>query len=191
MELKTMQAILNGLIEQYAIRLAVKAHHGQVRKYTEEPYIVHPLKVANLVSKVPHSPEMIAAALLHDVVEDTEVTFDDINNLFGLEVTKLVWMVTDQSRPGDGNRATRKEIDRKHLAKANPTAKTIKLADIIDNSKDIIKYDPKFAAVYVKEARALMEVLGEGDSTLFEIADFILGGNSDSSDLLGLVHLIG
>ena len=50
------------------------SHSGQVRKYTGEPYIVHPREVATLVSTVAHTPEMLAAALLHDVVEDTPAT---------------------------------------------------------------------------------------------------------------------
>lgn len=176
-----MENIRDGIIEQYAIRLAVKAHHGQKRKYTGEPYIVHPLIVANLVSKVPHTPQMIAAALLHDVIEDTEVTFDDIDRLFGSYVTNLVWMLTDVSKPEDGNRATRKEIDRKHLAKASPEAQTIKLADLIDNTRDIHLYDPKFSVVYLKECCALLEVLREGDETLFNLAEFLIRGDYDNT----------
>ena len=173
-----MNGILDGVIEEYAIRLAVKAHDGQKRKYTEEPYIVHPLMVAHLVSKVPHTSQMIAAALLHDVVEDTDVTFNNIDRLFGHQVTNLVWWLTDVSKPSDGNRAIRKEIDLKHLAKASPEAQTIKLADIIDNARDIQVYDPKFSVVYLKECRNLLNVLREGDETLFNLAEFIIRGDN-------------
>lgn len=63
-----------------AMRVATAAHEGigQVRKYTGEPYINHPAAVAELVSSVPHTPEMLAAAWLHDTVEDTPITLLDI-----------------------------------------------------------------------------------------------------------------
>ena len=61
---------------QEALMLAIKAHDGQRRKYTGEPYSVHPIGVSKIVETVDHTPEMIAAALLHDVVEDTPVHFE-------------------------------------------------------------------------------------------------------------------
>ena len=73
-------------------------------------------------------------------------------------------------RPQDGNRATRKELDRQHTAKASPDAKTVKLADLISNGKSIIKDDPNFAKVFMKEKAALLEVLTEGDAILFKEA---------------------
>ena len=66
-------------------------------------------------------------------------------------MAELVDDLTDVSKPQDGNRATRKELDRQHTAKASPDAKTIKLADLISNSRSIMKDDPNFAKVYMKE----------------------------------------
>lgn len=142
-------------------------HAGQVRKYTGEPYIYHPIAVAQIVATVTHTDEMLAAALLHDVVEDTDATLDDVEREFGAEVAALVEMVTDVSRPEDGNRAARKAIDRDHIAQASPEGKTIKLADLIHNTQSIVAHDPEFARVYLAEKRALLEVLGEGDPLLF------------------------
>ena len=62
-----------------AIEFATKAHEGQVRKYTGEPYIVHPLEVAEIVKTVEHTEEMLMAAVLHDTVEDTDTTIEDID----------------------------------------------------------------------------------------------------------------
>ena len=107
---------------------------------------------------------MVAAAWLHDTVEDTPATFEEIEREFGADVAALVKELTDVSRPGDGNRAARKAIDREHTAAASPRAKTIKLADIIDNCEDICRHDPKFGRVYLGEARALLAVLAEGDA---------------------------
>ena len=155
---------------------ATAAHAAvkQARKYTGEPYIVHPAEVVRIVSGVEHTPEMLAAAWLHDVVEDTGVSLNVIRAEFGDKVSTLVGWLTDVSRPEHGNRATRKAIDRAHTADAPAEAQTIKLADLISNSKSILKYDPKFAVVYLEEKRLLLEVLIKGDPALLERAKQII-----------------
>ena len=87
--------------------------------------------------------------------------------MFGNEVADLVYWLTDVSRPEDGNRAVRKNIDLLHIAGASPAAKTIKLADIISNSRSILTHDRKFAQVYIPEKAALLSVLTEGDAGLW------------------------
>lgn len=168
-----------GLID-YAYRYAKLAHAGQKRKYTGEPYINHPIAVANLVASVTDDCEMICAALLHDVVEDTDRTLVEIKAEFGVGISTLVGYLTDVSKLSDGNRATRKAIDLLHTASASPNAKTIKLADLIDNSQSIMARDKGFAVVYMKEKNALLDVLTEGDRRLYEkaskiVADYYLG----------------
>ena len=118
--------------------------------------------------------EMLAAALLHDTIEDTDTTKADIEQAFGPEVATLVDELTDISKPEDGNRATRKAMDRAKLANVSARAQTIKLADLIHNSKDIARNDEKFAKVYMKEKAALLDVLVKGDARLMEIARNIL-----------------
>lgn len=152
-------------------------YHGiidQRRKYTNEPYIVHPAAVVEIVRTVPHTKEMLAAAWLHDVVEDTPATIEEVRNTFGREVAALVEMLTDVSCHADGNRAKRKAIDLAHTAKASPEAKTIKLADLIDNTRSIVGRDQNFARVYLKEKERLLEVLKEGDATLWAQAHALL-----------------
>lgn len=155
--------------EGKARRFAEAAHAGidQRRKYTGEPYITHPAAVVELVRSAPHTETMIIAAWLHDTVEDTAVTLDDVEREFGSEVAVLVEHLTDVSRPADGNRKTRKAIDRDHMAKASAMAKTIKLADLIDNMQSIVERDPDFAKVYLTEKALLLEVLRDGDATLW------------------------
>ena len=75
-------------IVQRAFEFATRAHEGQVRKYTGVPYIVHPSEVMGIVSTVEHDDAMLAAALLHDVVEDTDHTVDDIRAEFGDDVAE-------------------------------------------------------------------------------------------------------
>lgn len=155
-------------------KLFATAAHGAVdqrRKYTNEPYIVHPAEVADLVSKtVGVTDEMIAAAWLHDVVEDTPVSLTTIKFHFGQEVADLVDSLTDKSTPQDGNRAKRKEIDRMRLAAASAEAQTIKVADLISNTSTIMQYDPEFAKVYLEEKRKLLEVLVYADRDLLRKA---------------------
>ena len=154
--------------------LAGKAHEGQFRKYSGMPYIVHPIEVATIVQSVDHTDEMIAAALLHDVVEDTEYTVADISKEVSPKVAELVEGLTDVSKPEDGNRKTRKAMDKDHLAKQSAEVQTIKLADVISNSQDIKANDPSFAKVYIEEMKALLEVLDKGDKTLYAKAKEIV-----------------
>ena len=160
---------MTGELEQRALHFATAAHGSidQRRKYTGEPYIVHPIAVAELVRSVPHDEAMSASALLHDAVEDTPVTITEIEAEFGDEVAELVGWLTDVSRPQDGNRRKRKHFDLLHTAKAPPPAKTIKLADLIDNTRTISRYDPSFWPVYRREKEALLHVLREGDPKLW------------------------
>ena len=154
--------------------LAGKAHEGQFRKYSGMPYIVHPIEVATIVQSVDHTDEMIAAALLHDVVEDTDYSFEDIAKEVSPEVADLVKGLTDVSSPQDGNRKVRKAIDKDHLAEQNAEVQTIKLADVISNSQDIKANDPSFAKVYIEEMKALLEVLTKGNKTLYAKAKEIV-----------------
>ena len=153
-----------------ALKFATIAHADQKRKYTGKPYIVHPIEVMQIVSTVEHDEAMLAAALLHDVVEDTDIDIDTIKMVFGEDVSNLVDELTDVSKPEDGNRQTRKAMDRDHTAMASARAQTIKLADLISNSSDILENDPKFAKVYLAEKALLLEVLTKGDASLRERA---------------------
>jgi hypothetical protein len=155
--------------EQYAI-----GAHGRIdqrRKYTNQSYDAHLKAVVDILGEVTDNSEVLAAAWLHDTLEDTPATYDDIEKAFGTEVADLVTELTEVSRASDGNRAVRKAIDRAHLARASANAKTIKLADLIDNCRDIVRHDPKFGRVFVTEAAALLEVRDDGDPVLYARAE--------------------
>jgi len=148
--------------------LAGEAHHGQFRKYTDLPYIIHPIEVMQIVQSVEHDEAMLAAALLHDVVEDCEgYTFDTIKEATNDDVADLVRGLTDVAKPEDGNRATRKAIEKDRLAKEGARVQTVKLADIISNSRDIELHDPKFAKVYNNEMKDLLTVMKKGNKKLY------------------------
>lgn len=149
-----------------ALKTATAAHDKQVRKYTGEPYISHPIAVAELVSTVTDDVSALAAALLHDVIEDTKVTYEDLVTEFGTEIANLVLELTEITTLEDGNRKIRKTIEKDRLAGSSAKAQTIKLADLINNSESIIKYDPNFSVVYLDEMRELVSVLTRGDIVL-------------------------
>lgn len=152
-------------IEQ-ATEFATKAHTGQKRKYTGDDYIVHPIAVAKLVAEKGGNEDQIVAALLHDTVEDTDVTYMDVYDAFGHEVAALVLQLTDvfthEAYP-ELNRAIRKGMEADRLAEVSDEAKLIKLCDMINNTSTIVEHDPKFAEVYLVEKAHLYEVMGLKD----------------------------
>lgn len=151
-----------------AAMFAAEAHRGQFRKYTGLPYIHHPFAVARLVREARGSEAMAIAALLHDVVEDTPVTAAEVEAEFGTEVGDLVLALTNPWPSATGlPRQERKARNQQWLAQASAQAKTIKLADVIDNLDGLVGHDPVFARIYVPEKAALLEVLAEGDAALY------------------------
>lgn len=151
-----------GRLELHALQLAYQAHNGQLRKYTLEPYITHPIAVAGILKagmQRPPSDIMLAAALLHDTLEDTSLRKETILCKCGVAVLQLVEELTDATTLSDGNRAFRKAREAARLATVSPVAKTIKLADIIDNTPSIVQHAKPFARVYVHECTALLEAL--------------------------------
>lgn len=171
-----------------ARRFATEAHHriDHRRRYTNRPYATHLRAVAEIVRSVTDDPELLAAARLHDILEDTTATAEEIERKFGAGVAALVVDLTDVSRPSDGNRAQRKAIDRQHLARASDRAKTIKLADVIDNCTDVVRNDPRFGRVFVAEARSLLDVLEGGHPALLGRARAVV---QRSAEKLGLGEL--
>lgn len=167
-----------GLVERAAV-FARRAHAGQLRKYTGQPYIVHPASVAALVQEVDHTPAMVAAAWLHDVVEDCGVTVDELRRQFGNDVAALVESLTDQAPRLLGNRTVRKAWECHRLAEIDPRAKTVKLADLIDNTTSIVENDRRFARIYLREKEALLAALAGGDPTLMARAWQVLRASND------------
>ena len=158
-----------------ALMLAIKAHGSQRRKYTGELYVTHPIAVSRIIETVEHTPEMVAAALLHDVVEDTSTTLTDIRNLFGETVAMYVHYCSSISELKDGNREFRKKMDTDHYALGPRESQTIKVADFLHNAVSIIRYDPKFFhSTYKYEKKYMLKVLTKADPILVQQAQAIL-----------------
>lgn len=158
------------LIQKAVIYAALK-HGAQKRKYNDSPYFLHPARVAARVAQTDMgrgNSNLIAASYLHDVVEDTDATVQDIENLFGVEVAAIVEMLTNPSKKDEHknkNRAERKKIDREHLKTVPKEVKLIKLIDRIDNIKEL-DVNNSFAKLYGRESELLAEVLTGVDDEL-------------------------
>jgi guanosine-3',5'-bis(diphosphate) 3'-pyrophosphohydrolase len=158
----------NEAVIHQAIGFAACAHRHQKRKYTGEPYFNHCVAVARLVAASGADVSVIIAAVLHDTIEDTDVTLADVIDHFGMQVAALVMEVTSPSSDLDGGRDARHHINLAHLRKASPDACNIKLADIIDNTSTIHERDALFAITYLNEKWDVMEALPHGNTALRE-----------------------
>ena len=157
-----------------ALEFASQAHTGQVRKYTGESYIFHPMAVANIVGTTTDCEDILSAAYLHDVVEDCDVTIEEIEGKFGKRVAQMVSELTNTATYKDGNRAARVAINHARLSNASNGAKTIKLADSLHNMGSIVAHDPKFAKQYLSEKRALLPLLSGGSPALHKLASVFI-----------------
>jgi (p)ppGpp synthase/HD superfamily hydrolase len=140
------------------LELAQEAHAGQTRKYTGEPYLMHPLRVAALVGG--YGPTCVLVALLHDVLEDCPaISAMRIQAVAGLEVRCGVEALTNPSKGTKFSRAERKKMDREHIATQPRDARIIKAYDRIDNLRDMGDAPADFRRLYAHESEQLLEVL--------------------------------
>ena len=124
-----------------AIVFATRAHSGTYRKGTSIPYIVHPIEAAAIVSTMTADPDMIAAAVLHDVVEDTDATVEEISFFFNERIARLVEAESENKRkdlPPQETWMVRKMETLEFLrTKADREAKILALADKLSNMRAI------------------------------------------------------
>lgn len=120
---------------QRAAAFAAKAHEGQYRKDGLTPYVSHPFRVAMTLQHVfgINAEDILAAAILHDVLEDTTHDFDDLSREFGTRIAKWVALLSKDKRLPEG---VRKDVYYEALRKAPVEVKLIKLADLFDNYCD-------------------------------------------------------
>jgi (p)ppGpp synthase/HD superfamily hydrolase len=159
-----------------ASEFAIKAHDGQVRKYNKAPYITHPARVAKATADLSGATEeMVAAAWLHDVVEDTPVSLETIRQEFGDKAAELVgWLTNEAKVPGE-NRALRKKKNAERLSKAPKDAQRIKMLDRMDNLGEM-DYDQAldFCKVYIQESWDLFHAVANADETLAKRFELVL-----------------
>lgn len=129
-----------------AIIFAVKAHHNTERRGKGFPYIVHPLEAMEIVATITPDQELLAAAALHDVIEDTEVTVDELREMFGERIAHLVHAESDQIDgvlfDGQNEEETwhaRKQAAIDRLAAAPHDAKIVAMGDKLSNMRAIAR----------------------------------------------------
>ena len=187
------------------LAFANKAHAGQKRKYTDEDYIIHPMRVAFAgiyAGGRTGKPAAIAAALLHDVVEDTSITFEELRIFLSrvfichrdtAEIMRLVIALTDVYTKDNFielNRNQRKKEERARMALTfDSTLYQIKLADMLDNRSSINKYDPRFAKTFTDEYIAFLNLAANhfGEEDLDYHIAYIKHGY-DCVDAMASIH---
>jgi guanosine-3',5'-bis(diphosphate) 3'-pyrophosphohydrolase len=133
---------MNARLVLKAAQFAALKHKDQLRKGSDElPYIVHLISTALLIAEVGGvtNPEILAAALLHDTIEDTETTPEELTAAFGEKVCRLVEEVSDDKSL---EKAVRKRLQIEHAPELSPEAVLIKLADKISNVTDLTNSPP-------------------------------------------------
>ncbi len=160
---------------------ADKAHGEQVRKYIPRPYMMHPFKVMKRCSRFTSEFSVLAAALLHDVLEDTEVSRDEMfaflqtvtDNHTAEKILNIVVELTDiytvENFP-HLDRKTRKMMESARLEQISSEAQIIKYADIMDNTNEIVQCDPHFALTYLQECRMYLDKMVKGHFELYKLA---------------------
>lgn len=129
-------------IVERAIIFAAQAHSGQTRKDGFTPFILHPAEVASIAAAMTSDNELIAACLLHDVVEDTDATVEDIRREFGDKVASLVEGDTEDDAEGVPRVEswyTRKEKSLKHLMNSDRDVKILWLSDKLSNMRSLYR----------------------------------------------------
>ena len=124
-----------------AIGFAVKAHAGALRKGTNLPYILHPMEAASIAAQLTDDQEIIAATVLHDTIEDTETSAEDIRKEFGARVASLVSSNTENKRrelPAADTWLIRKQETVEHLKTASRAVKTVVFADKLSNLRSMV-----------------------------------------------------
>lgn len=162
----------------HVLLFAIKWHGDQKRKYTGLPYWTHLVGVAYIVYKTTKDETSTVVALLHDIKEDTKCTdlhLDRFLNEFYApyiveKIIKGVEALTDEyvriAYP-ELNRKKRKALEAERLGNTEPWIQTIKYADLIHNTRSIVKYDKDFSVVYLKEKEVLLNAMRKGDAGLY------------------------
>lgn len=135
--------------------LARMVHRGQTRKHSDEEYVEHCFEVGDIVASVSWTTtEMVIAAICHDVLEmgdpqETVLIYQKFNDLACIYIEGM----TELTKPSYGNRYVRKRKEAKRLSLQSREVQTIKCADFISNTKDIVEKNKGFAKVYIPEKK--------------------------------------
>lgn len=127
------------ILDLDVIAFATIKHQGQIRKFSGEEYIAHPIRVAMILTMYTNDHKLLSAAILHDTIEDTNTTFDEINTKFGRDIADIVKSLTND--PEEIKRIGKTQHLLEKISKMDTSTLLIKLADRLDNVSDIT-FDP-------------------------------------------------
>ena len=146
-----------------ALHFAIDAHAGMIRKGNKAPYILHPLEVVTIAATMTNDEDILCAAILHDVVEDTPHTLDELRELFGVRVADLVASETEDKLRGRPASETWLERKRGHLEQlrgaSDSGVKILWIADKLANMRS-------FAQLYKTEGDAMWQHFHQHDPAL-------------------------
>ncbi|MBT1509431.1 HD domain-containing protein [Bradyrhizobium sp. SRL28] len=145
---------------------AAKAHAGVFRMFSGEPYVEHPMRVAAMLAELGFDPDVVAAGVLHDVIEDCPVSEAELAAEFSPRIAALVVEVTNPEKIPGMSKAARLAGIVQHLAASSYAGASIKLADMLDNSSNVSSVAPEFAKGYLPKMAAKLAVLGHGHPEL-------------------------
>ena len=134
-----MNSPLDTNLVDKAVIAATIAHGGTERRGKGFPYIIHPLEAMAIVATITNDPELLSAAVLHDAIEDTSMTYDEIKDQFGERVANLVAKETDVKEAPDGRKLTwqeRKQRDMDNLSRESRDVKIVAMGDKLSNMRD-------------------------------------------------------
>lgn len=142
-----------------AAAFAKDMHAGQTRKYGKfpKPYFTHVAAVAGRVAAWAQHDEVVAAAYLHDVIEDCNCSYDELNSLFGKFVANIVQGLTNPSKGSKAPRAVRKQMDAEHIAEQMLVTQRIKLEDRCHNLEESFEGPIDWVKKYAVETKNLLE----------------------------------
>jgi guanosine-3',5'-bis(diphosphate) 3'-pyrophosphohydrolase len=172
--------------QETLLQFIKEQHEGQLRKYSLEPYWMHPYEVSTIVNKYEKTPCAIEIALCHDLLEDTKCTPSQLSNFLAhneysiseaINITSGTIELTDkytkETHP-ELNRRERKKAEAIRMGKISSLAQTVKYADLIHNTQSIIKYDKNFAKTYLNEKKELLNEMRNGNIDLLILCCYTL-----------------
>ena len=160
---------------------AEQSHGEQMRKYAGERYINHLERVMSTCRQYTEDVTVLSAALLHDVLEDTPISEDQLSAFLSTVLDEqqakrtagMVKELTDvfvKKNYPDVNRRTRRTREAERLGKVSPDAQTIKYADIIDNVVDLGNAATDFGLVFMRECKEILKRANKGNPVLYDRA---------------------
>ena len=167
-------------IIERAAAFAIRAHEGQMRKQTDMPYILHPLESAAAAQGLTDDHEIIAAAVLHDVIEDTDCTKEELEKEFGEKISFIVNEVSENKRahlPSEETWEARKQETVSRLKTSGIPVKTVVLCDKLSNMRSLhrdfrkigevlwLRFSQKDKSMHEWYYRAVLSELGEFSQT--------------------------